>query len=135
MNPPEWLGIVQGGAPMWQNCLVLFYALLIGHALADFPLQGSFLAMAKDSSTDLEQATGRAWPRGTWVYCLTMHSLIHGGTVWLLTGSLLFSLIEFVLHWLIDFAKSNQMTSFYADQALHILCKAIYVVPLCSAGT
>ena len=108
----------------------LFLAFMIGHALADFPLQGSFLAIGKERYGDLEKLTGTKWPRGMWAYCLTMHSLIHAGAVWLVCGSIWFALAEFVLHWLIDLAKSSRLTNFYIDQVLHIVCKIAYAVIL-----
>jgi len=110
----------------------LLFAFLIGHALADFPLQGSFLAIGKERHGDLEKLTGTVWPRGIWLYCLTMHSLIHGGAVWLISASPALGFVEFVLHWLIDFAKSSRWTNFYGDQALHLVCKVGYVAYLIS---
>lgn len=120
------------GQAGWMGCFMLFWALLIGHALADFPLQGDFLAVGKDRHADLSAATGgRVWPNGFWLVCLTVHSLVHSGVVWLITGSFWLSLVEFVLHWIIDFAKCERWTSFYVDQGLHLLCKVAYLVPLC----
>lgn len=117
------------GAP-WLKGLALLLAFLIGHALADFPLQGSFLAIGKERHGNLEKLTGTPWPRGMWLYCLTMHSLIQAGAVWLITGYASFAATEFVLHWAIDFAKSSRWTNFYTDQALHIACKVAYVFVL-----
>jgi hypothetical protein len=109
---------------------VLFFAFMIGHALGDFPLQGEFLAIGKERFGDLEKLTGTPWPPGMWAYCLTMHSLIHGGAVWLISGSVVLGAVEFVLHWLIDFAKSFGLTNFYIDQSLHVICKLAYVFVL-----
>jgi hypothetical protein len=119
-------------AAPWLQGLALLFAFLIGHALADFPLQGDFLAIGKERYGNLEKLTGMAWPRGMWAYCLTMHSLIHAGAVWLITGSVVLGACEFVLHWLIDFAKSSNLTNFYADQGLHLVCKFGYVFYLLS---
>lgn len=116
---PEW-------AP-WLNAMVLFWALLLGHALADFPLQGTFLAVGKDRHADLSAVTGgRQWPPHVWIYCLTIHCLIQASAVWIVTGSVTLSLVEFVLHWFIDLAKNEKLTGFYTDQVLHILCKVAY---------
>ena len=73
----------------WLQGLCLLFAYLIGHALADFPLQGDFLAIGKERHGNLEKLTGTAWPRGMWAYCLTMHSLIHAGAVWFISGSVI----------------------------------------------
>ena len=112
----------------WLQGIVLLFALMVGHALADFPLQGGFLAIGKERHGNLEKLTGTTWPPGMWVYCLTMHSLIHGGAVWFVTGSVILGAVEFVLHWLIDLAKSSRLTNFYLDQVLHIACKVGYVL-------
>ena len=118
--------------PGWLNALVVFWALLLGHALADFPLQGTFLAVGKDRHADLSAVTGgRTWPKGMWLYCLTIHSLIQAAFVWFILGAVLYSVVEFVLHWLIDLAKNERLTNFYGDQGLHIACKAIYACILC----
>lgn len=111
----------------WQNALVFFWALVLAHALADFPLQGEFLAVGKDRHADLGCVTGgKDWPRNIWLYCLTIHSFVHSALVWLVSGSVILSLVEFVLHWLIDLAKNERLTGFYSDQALHIACKVVY---------
>lgn len=114
-------------APGLWDAAVLLFALLIGHALADFPLQGEFLAVGKEMRGRLDELTGTTWPRGMWAFCLTVHALIHGGMVWAITGSVWLGVIELVIHWLIDLAKSARLMGFYLDQSLHILCKVAYV--------
>jgi hypothetical protein len=110
---------------------VIFFALLIGHALADFPLQGGFLANAKNRHTDLAAIFGTTTvPKYLWVHALTVHSLIHAGAVWFVTGSVTLALIEFVAHWVIDVAKCEGLTSFSADQLMHAACKLAFVVLL-----
>ncbi|MDG2124263.1 MAG: hypothetical protein P8J87_11220 [Verrucomicrobiales bacterium] len=114
------------------NALVVLFALLVGHALGDFPLQGDFLAVFKNPGVD---TTGDNIPpevRGLtiWPYCLTAHALIHGGIVGLILGSPLLALIEFFLHWIIDLGKGLGMTNFHADQSLHIVCKIGYIAAI-----
>lgn len=92
--------------------IVLFW-LLVGHALADYPLQGQFLSDSKrPGKTTLP-----------WWIALTWHSLIHAGVVALLTSSIGFGLLEFVAHWLIDYAKCRDQFDDTADQILHVACK------------
>lgn len=106
----------------------IFFALVIGHVLADYPLQGRFLAMAKNRHADVSSLFGgEAPPRGLWIHALTSHSLIHAGVVWLITGSIVLGLAELALHWVIDFAKCEKWTNLTSDQALHLICKASYV--------
>ncbi len=102
--------------------LALFFAFAIAHVLADFPLQGDYLAREKQRS----KASG-TWE---WLIALTSHSLIHAGGVWLVSGSVILGAAELVLHWLIDFGKGEGRYGFATDQGLHLWCKLIYVVLL-----
>ncbi len=108
----------------------LFFALAIGHALGDYPLQSDFLAKHKNrhfahAYTDLPPA------RTLWLHCLTAHALIHAGIVWLLTGRAALGAAELVLHWLIDWLKIERKINFHVDQLLHLLCKVGFVWWLC----
>jgi hypothetical protein len=113
-----------------QLGFALFFALLIGHALADFPLQGQFLSTGKIRGQGLQKLTGIEWPKGVWIYMLSMHALIHAGVVWCITGDIRFGVAELFLHWMIDWAKGENFTNFYVDQSLHISCKIAYVMIL-----
>ena len=104
--------------------MILFFQLLIGHAAADFVLQSDTMARAKNRHSEFARSQGANFP--AWYYWLTAHSLVHGGVVYLLTGSALLGLLETALHWCIDFAKSERWIGFHQDQALHMLCKAGY---------
>lgn len=110
------------------GAFTLFFALVIGHAVCDFPLQGQFLAAGKNRHIKMPDPEGEPFPGNLWAYCLTAHSLVHAGMVWLVTGSALFGLIEFVCHWAIDYGKCEKWTNFTGDQALHILCKVGFAV-------
>ncbi len=106
---------------------VIFFALVIGHVLADYPLQGRFLSMAKNRHADVSCLFGgETPPRGIWIHALTAHSLIQAGAVWWVTGSMALGLVELVLHWVIDFAKCENWMNFTVDQLLHVACKAGY---------
>ena len=65
-----------------------------------------------------------------WWNTLLAHSLIHAGLVWLVTGYVVLAAAELVLHFLIDFAKNENMTGFATDQMLHRICKIAYAVLL-----
>ncbi|MBK1829113.1 DUF3307 domain-containing protein [Verrucomicrobiaceae bacterium R5-34] len=103
-------------------------ALAIGHVLADFPLQGPFIADAKNRHADLSKYFGNDTPSGVWIHALTGHALIHAGAVWLITGSAVLGVIELVLHWIIDYLKCERWIGFNADQILHYVCKLIYAM-------
>lgn len=95
----------------------LFY-LLCAHALCDYPLQGNYMAMAKNRHTESA--------RGIWPWVLTSHALIHGGAVALITGSVWLGIAETVAHWLIDFGKCEKWYDFNTDQWLHVACKLVW---------
>ena len=104
--------------------LGLLFAFIVVHALADFPLQGDYLARVKVRSQAKQ-------PRD-WVIALSAHSIIHGGGVWLVSGSLWLGLAETCLHWLTDLSKGEGKIGDLTDQFVHVLCKAIYVALLVS---
>ena len=108
------------------QALQALFALLIGHAIADFPLQGEYLATGKNRRL-LARLQDPARPEQIWIVCMAAHCLIHAGTVWLITGSSLLGLFEFILHWCIDVAKCRGKTTFNQDQTLHLLCKMSYI--------
>ena len=95
-------------------------ALVAGHALADYPLQGDFLAKAKNRSNPIHGVP--------WWQALGAHSAIHGGFVALVTGLWWLALAEAAVHWLTDDAKCRGRISYNADQAIHLLCKVAWLV-------
>ena len=103
--------------------MLLFFQMLVGHAFMDFPMQNGPMATEKSrhSTTELQKQV-------PWYYWLTAHALLHGGAVLYITGSLGFGLIETALHWIIDYAKCERWTNIHIDQALHVICKAIWAV-------
>jgi len=113
------------------SALALLFAFVIGHALADFPLQGDFLSRGKNRNAPPPPlADGKGSPANLWVYLMSAHCLIHAGFVWLVSGYAVLALTEFVLHWLIDAAKCEGVTSFATDQWLHVATKLVYVAVL-----
>ena len=113
----------------WLGGLVVLFALVIGHAVADFALQTDFIAIAKNPHANLDRFFGKEGvPPHVWIWALGAHSLIHSAAVWLITGSVVLAAVEAVLHWLIDYANSEGLTNFSVDQLLHIGCKLLYAV-------
>jgi len=106
--------------PYQSRSMILFY-LLAGHALMDYGLQSESMALEKSrhSKTQLQKEV-------PWYYWLTAHSLLHGGAVAMITGSLGFGIAETMCHWVIDFAKCEKRTNIHVDQALHVACKLIW---------
>lgn len=100
--------------------------LLAAHALCDYPLQGDFLAKAKNPVQPIP---------GVPFWCaMAAHCAIHAGAVLLLTSSLLAACFEFVAHWVIDVRKCRGQISFAADQAWHVGLKVAFVAVLAAGG-
>lgn len=100
--------------------------LIVGHALADYPLQGDFLAKAKNRATPI---TGVPWYHG-----LLAHAAIHGGFVGVITGSAALGAAEFIAHCIIDDMKCMGRISYNADQVLHVTCKIVWCLALYTLG-
>lgn len=96
----------------------MLFALVAAHALADYPLQGDFLARAKNRAAPI--------PGVPWWQALGAHALIHGGFVALITGSVWLGLAEVAAHAIIDDAKCRGKISFNIDQTWHLLCKLLW---------
>lgn len=126
-----------------ETWLTLLFWLLVAHALADYPLQGDFLAKAKDHTAGV--------PGVPWIQALGAHALIHGGMVAAFTGSIVLGLAEMACHAVIDYGKSAgwltptllgdgparytaaMQRAYHLDQLAHAICKVAWV--LTCAGT
>jgi hypothetical protein len=101
---------------------VIFW-LVAAHFVIDYPLQGDTTAREKNrhSATDLQKHV-------PWYYWLTAHALMHGAAVAAITHSVWLGVAETAAHWAIDFGKCERWFSIHADQALHLGCKAVWLV-------
>lgn len=103
--------------------------MLIGHAVADYPLQGDWLSRAKNPTLVLV-------PDETiWPGALASHAGIHDGAVWLATGSWALAAAELVAHAGIDLAKCRGRFGYNVDQSLHVACKIAWWLALLATGT
>jgi hypothetical protein len=109
-----------------QVLTVLFW-LLVSHAVCDYPLQGDFLAKAKNHCAPL--------PGVPWWIALAAHSLIHAGGVALVTNSVTLGIGEFLCHFWIDVCKSQGWFGLKIDQALHVACKVGWVLAMWGASS
>lgn len=98
--------------------VTLLFLLVFAHMLADYPLQGDFLAQAKNRNTKLGMMF--------WPHALAAHSIIHGGFVLLLTASIWLALAEILIHAATDWLKCEMRISLNVDQAIHIGCKVLW---------
>ena len=92
--------------------------LLVAHALCDFPLQGDFLAKAKNHRAPIANVE--------WFPCLTAHALIQAAGVGVVTNSVTLAAAEFTFHMLIDWCKSEGLIGFGGDQVMHVACRIIW---------
>lgn len=101
--------------------------MLIGHALADYPLQGDWLSKAKNHKLGLVPG------ETIWPLALLSHAAIHAGAVKLATGSWWLAALEFWTHAWIDWGKCEGMFGYNADQTMHLLCKLVWFALLVGA--
>ena len=99
--------------------LALVFALIVAHAVADYPLQGDFLSRAKNREAPIAGVP--------WYQAMGAHAAIQAGFVWAITGVWWLGAAEFVAHAIIDDAKCTGHISFNQDQALHVACKLAWV--------
>lgn len=95
-----------------------FFLLVAGHYLADYPLQGDFLAKAKNRHTEIG--------KNIWPHALFAHSMIHSVFVLFVTGSIGLAVAELVMHGATDFLKCEGLINDHQDQFIHLLCKLVW---------
>jgi hypothetical protein len=98
-----------------------FILLLFVHALADYPLQGDFLATAKRRG---------GIPGIPWQWALFFHAYIHAVGVMLVTQNIYAGLVELVVHATIDYNKCEGRFGFSMDQTLHVATKVVILAAL-----
>lgn len=116
--------------------LETLFQLIVGHAVADYPLQSEAMARGKNRNRflSLSDIPPGQKPVSVWWHYMTAHALVHAGAVGIVTGSTVLAVTEFILHWIIDFAKCENWTNPHQDQALHLLCKVVYAAVMCAGG-
>lgn len=106
-----------------SDFLTTLFWLLVAHALCDYPLQGDFMARAKNPANPMSGVP--------WLTVMMAHCLIHAGGVAMVTGSVAAGVFELGAHFLIDTAKCRGRIGFATDQALHAAGKVIIALGLC----
>ncbi len=105
---------------MIASFILVFGVLIFFHFLADYPLQGDFLAKAKNRNAPI--------PHIPWQQALFAHAFIHAGFVFLATGSIIAFIGELVIHAVTDDMKCRGELTFNQDQAIHFGCKALWAL-------
>ncbi len=104
------------------NWFEMLFLLVAAHFLADFPLQGQFMADAKNHTNKN--------PQDIWKIMLFGHGMIHAGFVLIITGYWVFAVYELIAHMYIDYRKCSMRITFMADQKMHLACKVFYVIAI-----
>ena len=99
----------------------LLILLILGHFLADFPLQGDRMAVEKCPGNDVVL---------DWRWWLSAHAATHGFVVALLTGVPVLGLAETFFHAAIDYGKCRFRYTLIVDQLMHWGCKLVWVLLL-----
>lgn len=108
--------------------LAALFWMIVGHALADYPLQGDWLSKIKNHKLELVPGE-KIWPMALW-----LHAFVHAGAVQLATQSWLLAVAELLAHVSIDYAKCNGNLNYNEDQGLHIFCKFLWFCVLTIAS-
>lgn len=103
-----------------MNRKTAFLAMIGAHALADYPLQGDFLAKGKIRNTPI--------PGCPWWQPLSTHAAIHGLFVGIVTKRPMLGAADAIIHAVTDDAKCQGRISYNQDQAIHIACKAVWAM-------
>lgn len=101
----------------WLHLALLLVFL---HFVADFPLQGEYIAINKDPAS----------ANPNWAWIMSAHCTIHAGFVLLITGSAILFFLELFTHFAVDIAKCKSLIGFTTDQALHLISKLVWLLAL-----
>lgn len=98
----------------------LILALVFFHFLFDYPLQGDFLARAKNRFNPI--------PHVPWYHPMTAHVFMHGVGVYIVLGIWWLAVLEMISHFVIDYQKCRGELTYTEDQFYHICCKILWVI-------
>ena len=107
----------------------IFFLLLLAHAVTDFGLQSPWIAQAKSRHSGPPSSYNpklHGPVRPIWFIVMGAHAGINAAGVYVVTGSIVLTVMEFFFHYLIDFMKCEQKYNLYVDQSLHVWCKFMY---------
>ena len=92
----------------------MFGTLLVGHAIADYPLQyafGGFIGRNKGRRP-----------------VMALHAATHGVFVGAITFNPWLGIAEFATHWVLDANKGRGRVWGVLDQMAHVACKVLWVL-------
>lgn len=106
---------------MFVDPLAALTLLIFGHLVGDYVLQTDSIARGKNRHVNYEIYSV------PWYYWMASHCAVHGGLVYLVTGSIVLALAEFICHFVIDEMKCASVIGLHTDQFGHLLCKMAWV--------
>lgn len=118
---------------------MILFLFFIGHFIGDFTLQTEYMALGKNKYNPL--------PNTSWYWPMLAHNCTHGIIVFgismimlslyslypiivIMNISMIFCLLEIVLHFVIDTIKCKKVINYNIDQFLHLFCKIIWFILL-----
>ena len=107
-----------------SHILIIFFTLMVLHALGDFALQSEAMAKGKNRHIKTTPPPGQKY-KPCWYWWLSAHALIEGGLIYLIFGNVVIGLVEVIVHFSLDFIKCDNVTTPNQDQAFHILFRVI----------
>ena len=99
--------------------LLALVTLIVVHFLCDYPLQGDFLARAKNRFDPIKGVP--------WYQAMFAHTAMHGFGVYLVLGVWWLGVLEMISHFAIDYRKCQGELTFNEDQIYHLCCKVLWV--------
>lgn len=102
--------------PLTEYITTLIMLVMV-HFICDYSLQNDFVSKYKSPKSGNTEMS--------WWIIMTAHASTHAAGVWLITGSLLASIIQFVSHYIIDTLKCLEFITFKEDQGIHLVIMAI----------
>ena len=107
------------------------FLFLCGHAFADFAIQSEWVATNKNRHVrDRYTAEERSKMEVVWPWLLSAHALHHGLAVFLVSQKLSLGIVETLVHWVVDFGKTEKWYGFHADQWIHVAFKVLWTALL-----
>ena len=111
-----------GSTAMMMTFFESLFLLVCLHFLADFPLQGEYMAREKSpKGRPLGRMENAEAPNQEWWLIMAGHCAIHSLMAYLVTYSLWLAVFMFVTHYMIDCRRCYQQITFLMDQMAHFV--------------
>lgn len=102
-----------------MEIIIVLASLFFFHFLFDYPLQGDYMARAKNPVDPVNHVP--------WTHVMSAHAFLHAGGVYMVLGIWWLAVLEFAAHFVIDYMKCRGELTYSQDQYAHLLCKVVWV--------